>query len=211
MVKQLFLQFERYVDMLTLRERLLLLAVVMLVVFFLWFTFLWRPISTNRMGMLTQISSSEIALEAGKKELQAAQEQLRVFAQQKSVAKQEVVKYENKTELEKLLAEYENSIISPQTMKETLQNILEERQDLEMLQLKMLPTTDIVHVRSGVMLYQFGFMLKVKGTYFSVMHFLEDIEKLDWRIYWSKLEYKVDKYPYAEVTIELHSVGTREG
>ena len=38
------------------------------------------------------------------------------------------------------------------------------------------------------------------------MHYLQAIEKLEWKIFWDKLEYKVIQYPKAEITLIIHTL-----
>lgn len=50
------------------------------------------------------------------------------------------------------------------------------------------------------------YRLIIRGTYFSVMTYLQHIEKLPWNIYWDKLDYQVKSYPTATATIEFYTL-----
>lgn len=56
------------------------------------------------------------------------------------------------------------------------------------------------------------YSLAVKGDFFSILQFLQRIEKLKWQIFWSKLTYEVSYYPQARAIVEFYTLqpnGTR--
>ena len=42
------------------------------------------------------------------------------------------------------------------------------------------------------------------ASYFNTIDYLERLEKLPWRLYWDTLDYRVGKYPQAEVLVKFH-------
>ncbi len=50
----------------------------------------------------------------------------------------------------------------------------------------------------------------MRGTYFDVIHYLEQLEKVT-GFSWEQLDYKVVGYPNAEVKIKLHTISLSEG
>ena len=55
---------------------------------------------------------------------------------------------------------------------------------------------------SGRVLYT----LTLKGNYFSILNFLKRLEQLKWQLYWDRLQYQVDNYPEATVTVEFYTL-----
>jgi MSHA biogenesis protein MshJ len=53
-------------------------------------------------------------------------------------------------------------------------------------------------------IYQHKLTIQLNGNFFNVLSFLTRLEKLPWHLYWDSLEYKVTKYPEANVTIQLY-------
>lgn len=53
-------------------------------------------------------------------------------------------------------------------------------------------------------LYQHSFKIEFISDYFSTLNYFKSIEKLPWPIYWDSMEYKVQKYPLADVVIKFH-------
>ncbi|WP_053980881.1 hypothetical protein [Marinagarivorans algicola] len=59
--------------------------------------------------------------------------------------------------------------------------------------------------------YRHAIRLRLEGTYFEVMEFLQVLENLTWRFYWEGIDYKVAQFPNAIVEIELYTLSTDEG
>ncbi|ACR10673.1 MSHA biogenesis protein, MshJ [Teredinibacter turnerae T7901] len=59
--------------------------------------------------------------------------------------------------------------------------------------------------------YRHSVRLRLHGTYFSVVDFLQRLEKLEWSFYWEFIEYQVDAYPRGDVTLEVYTLSTEKG
>ncbi|WOT04801.1 MSHA biogenesis protein MshJ [Shewanella youngdeokensis] len=55
-------------------------------------------------------------------------------------------------------------------------------------------------------LYSHGIKLQFSGDYFSVLRFVEAVESMPNKLYWRSMDYKVDVYPKAEITLELYTI-----
>ncbi|ETO92155.1 hypothetical protein [Legionella oakridgensis] len=56
------------------------------------------------------------------------------------------------------------------------------------------------------------YTLTLSGDYFSIMHYLQRLEQLQWQLYWDKLDYTVVSYPLAKATVQFYTLrpGERE-
>lgn len=50
------------------------------------------------------------------------------------------------------------------------------------------------------------YSLRLKGDYFAIIRFLQRIENIKWQLFWDKIDYKVQEYPIAKVTIEFFTL-----
>lgn len=50
------------------------------------------------------------------------------------------------------------------------------------------------------------YSLSLVGDYFAIVRFLQRIEGMKWQLFWDKLDYKVQHYPIAQVTIEFFTL-----
>jgi MSHA biogenesis protein MshJ len=55
-------------------------------------------------------------------------------------------------------------------------------------------------------LYRHGVKLVFEGDYMTTMEFLESLEQKSWRFFWQALQYDVEKYPNARVTLTLYTL-----
>jgi MSHA biogenesis protein MshJ len=53
-------------------------------------------------------------------------------------------------------------------------------------------------------------VLTLRGDYLEVLRYLEDVERLPWHIYWSRLELSVDEYPVNDVVLEVATLSLDE-
>lgn len=63
---------------------------------------------------------------------------------------------------------------------------------------------------SPSMITQHTIQLDFLGNYFSSIDYLARLEKLPWHVYWDTLEYKVLKYPQAEVIVKLYVLSKKQ-
>lgn len=68
-------------------------------------------------------------------------------------------------------------------------------------------TTDPNAALSGeVGLYRHGVTLVFEGDYMATLQFLQALEQKPWRFFWQQLQYDVEKYPTARVTLTLYTL-----
>lgn len=59
--------------------------------------------------------------------------------------------------------------------------------------------------------YKNAVQLQLKGDYFSVVAYLQQLENLPWRLYWDFVRYDVDTYPKAVITLKVYTLSTEKG
>jgi MSHA biogenesis protein MshJ len=59
-------------------------------------------------------------------------------------------------------------------------------------------------------LYRHSFVLRLRGNYLDCLRYLEDVERLPWHIYWSRLEVSTDEYPVNDIVIEVATLSLDE-
>ncbi|BFM16976.1 hypothetical protein R50073_31590 [Maricurvus nonylphenolicus] len=106
-----------------------------------------------------------------------------------------------------------------------LQDVLRQTSQLQLLGMQTLPVTNLkleaqvvdgqssdeegTLASTGV--FKHAVQLQVRGSYFQVLEYLEALEGLKWRFYWHSLDYEVDDYPKALVTLNVYTLSTEEG
>ncbi|WP_045860573.1 hypothetical protein [Teredinibacter purpureus] len=59
--------------------------------------------------------------------------------------------------------------------------------------------------------YKHAVRVSLRGDYFAVIDYLQQLEQLPWKLYWDFIEYEVKSYPNAEVSLEVYTLSTDKG
>ncbi|NVJ50395.1 MAG: hypothetical protein HWE13_04150 [Gammaproteobacteria bacterium] len=121
-------------------------------------------------------------------------------------------------ELDENLASYAQ-LVSPSQMPDLLKNFFDKSKGLELIKLNKKPvkpafTSDQLATKSNSIVYQedkniqfyrHDFTVKLSGGYFDLMKSLQELEKLNLKIYWESLNYQVMRYPNADITLTVYT------
>lgn len=134
--------------------------------------------------------------------------------------------------LDEQIARTTATMIPPRKMTDVLHEVMKLRKNLKLVQLENLQPQPLlddaspadkavmssggtaaegktpvsVHAGSDIGLYRHGVKLVFEGDYMTTMEFLESLEKKPWRFFWQALQYDVEKYPKARVTLTLYTL-----
>jgi len=68
-----------------------------------------------------------------------------------------------------------------------------------------------LHEEEIVGVYKHSVKVSLEGRYFAVIDYLKSLEQLPWRFYWEFIDYEVDRYPQASVSLEVYTLSTEKG
>ncbi len=66
-------------------------------------------------------------------------------------------------------------------------------------------------VGDDIGVFKHSVIVSLEGQYFDVIAYLRALEQLSWKIYWHAIDYQVQQYPTARVSIEVYTLSTEEG
>ncbi|BDY06750.1 hypothetical protein [Ferrimonas sp. YFM] len=98
-------------------------------------------------------------------------------------------------------------LILPEQMPSVLAQMLTSASGVELVSLVSNPSEPLA---AGSSLYQHGLTLKLKGEFFSLMKVLGKMEALPQQFYWQKVDYQVESYPIAVMTLDIYTLGTEK-
>ncbi|MCK4870650.1 MAG: hypothetical protein KAS93_06035 [Gammaproteobacteria bacterium] len=202
------LKYKLRFNMLSLRERLMVFVAVFGVLLVLWYFGLWnvlRPKQTESGVTYAQLKPEVASL---KKALELSRAKLTTLSGQN--AKLAVQAKQHKQGAVTTLSDFLQELISPEKMHAVLKDMLQLQHGLKVISFENVPGKVIGTPGTQYMLYEHGISIKFQGSYLSVLSYLESLENLEWGFYWDNLEYKVTKYPTAEVTLELHTLSNKK-
>jgi MSHA biogenesis protein MshJ len=212
------------VDRLTLRERLFLFAAGLFVVGGVWQAVLAGPLEARErtanekvvvlQSRLIELDEALSAAAAGVTE--GMPEQLeRARALRESVLARD-------EEMRVLTTD----LIDPKEMRAVLEELLRRQRGLTLVSAINRPAQLVIEddraasataepaavtaESDAPKLYRHSFVLTLRGDYLDVLRYLEDVERLPWHIYWSRLELSIDEYPVNDVVVEVATLSLDE-
>ncbi len=227
-MNQRLARIEESIDRLTLRERLFLFAAGLFVVGGLWQALLAAPLETRErvanekvVGLQDRLSNLDEALNtAAASVTEGMPDQLeRARALRESVSMRD-------EEMRVLTTD----LVSPQEMRSVLAELLRRQRGLTLVSATNRPAQPVIQEESAAgsssaetgssapatdpsdapKLYRHSFVLTLRGDYLDVLRYLEDVERLPWHIYWSRLELSIDEYPVNDVVLEVATLSLDE-
>ncbi len=197
-------ELQKKYSSLSLRERILICLVgVALFAFPGYFTFIDRYDSNTKRYQNT-ISSQEEELARVEQEL--AEWQAKLTENPNDVLKKQKEDYEKQmNELNSKLNAGTMNLIDAGQMPEILADVLSPNGRVVVKKMESIKPKLLFH-KDDIKLYQHGMKITLEGQYLDIMRYLEDLEQMKTNFYWKSLNYQVQKYPLADVVLELYTL-----
>jgi MSHA biogenesis protein MshJ len=214
-------QLAERVAKLSLRERSIVLAAVLALVYVLMDTLMLSPLAARTKLTLDQIAQrrSELAQLGPQIEALArgqAQDPNAANRAKLETLRKQIAAFEAETK------EQSAQLISAQRMRGVLEQLLAGRAGLELTELKTLPQVSLTlgpepakgagkpepqaAAGDAGTLYKYGVQLTVRGRYLDLLAYLKQIEALPVRLYWDKLELSVTEAPIVSLKLTLFTI-----
>jgi MSHA biogenesis protein MshJ len=209
------------VDALSIRERGIILAAIIFIMFTVWNKLLMQPQLLEERKVLAdlQLKQAEQTVMNIRFQEQVRKDQTDPDAVNR--ARLETLK-KQLAEIETDVRESTNHLVSPNNMAVILQTILNKSRGLQLTEIRGLGVSPLIAVaavpagQEGVAsppavdalenAYKHGLILKFEGDYMSTLQYLRELEALEWGFFWENLEYEVIEYPRGRVSITLYTL-----
>jgi len=113
-------------------------------------------------------------------------------------------------------------LIAPEKMADVMQTVLSDYKGLKLISARNLPVEPLLindkHEKKQnnkqpepqqAVIFAHGFEMMLSGNYFQTLEFLQRLEQMN-GFYWQKLDYQVEKYPNAKITLQLNTLSLEE-
>lgn len=211
-----------HIDALSLRERGLLLLSVVFVLYSVWNGLFMGPLTAHHNQVQAQI-----------KQLRTATATLAEQSEAISKRQMQDPDIETRTKLAALQTEMNaldqriktrtQGLIDPTAMAKMMEEVLKSEHGLKLISVQSLPARPLLDTevpaagKTGPAnadmpgIYRHGMTIIFEGGYLDALHYLRTLEAMPWHLYWDSLAFQVLKYPNAQFTITVHTIGLREG
>lgn len=208
-LKPQWVQFVAAIAALTLRERGMILAACLTLMFFTWHIVVASPLARSKHQLEMSLRNADAQLSA----LRGTVEQLSVANQDPNIHLRERLA-SAQLELEQLSGRQKavaQSFISPNLMSGILQELLQSSEGLRLLSLETLPVAtlnadSVTHTPpdKGAEVYRHTLRIKLQGSYFDALGYLRQLERQP--LFWDSIDYRVIGHPRAEITLEVFTL-----
>lgn len=219
-------QWQKNIDNLDQRERILLMVTALVAVVMVLQLLLIDPLLADRKKIQAGLQQTAQKLQQQENEQQILTAQLAVGINRHKMKKRDALV----VEVDALNQRIERSVkamIPPRLMPEVLESILVNNTGLKLLSLENRSVIPLLEDSDSAVknktaaavkefsvskqgLYKHSFVLRLSGSYMSTIGYFEQLSNLPWRFYWDDLHYQVDNYPDATITLEVHTVSMSE-
>ena len=221
MLRTLWTRLAKLLDTRTEQERVLLLAAGIALPVYLWWIVALSAMENkldNLDAGITIANSQNIAETNKQAEIKATfTKDPNAFGRSREMELRAA-----NNEADQKLNDLYGQLIDAKEMSSVLTRILQNETmlklvSLENLQPQLLLTTDVNGAapdgQSGtqVNVYKHGLKMTFEGGFLDTVHFLRSLEQLDTSFFWDSMDYKVQSYPNASITLEIYTLSTQQG
>ena len=207
------------IDDLTLRERAMIFASVVLLLVALPYSMVVTPSLAKQKSFLDRVRQDQSQIESVQREIQ-----ILMASQSDALGSENRQKLKglerDLAEIEKQLTASESRLVSAEKMPELIRGVLKRSSRLQLVSLQAIPGTPMIAeagepaaVAPGVAtaagkaapaakpaavdsgLFKRGIEITVRGTYLDLLQFLGEMEQGPWRLLWGKVHIATDQYP----------------
>lgn len=213
-----FLRLKHFIDNLSLRERIIVTIMIVLALVVLWSDVIlsWQQQSLSNMQRAAEQEQAQFnIINAEVSRIQSAIKSPSTFTHRKRY--QELM--QKIADIEYGLQNHKQRVISQKEVHRVIYGVLKDIKKIKLLSFKSVDENDegkqknsktlsdtVASTLPGFNVSMEKYELVVSGQYFSILDYLKRLERQGWQFYWETLEYKVEKYPMATVTIHFHTL-----
>ena len=226
-MKSQILQLIEKVNALSLRERALVSGAVLVVFFTLWNELLMVPMELSNKRMASETEAVQQRIISLDKQVAALLEKTKNNPEQ--LMRDNMTRYGRElSELDQQISTLAENLISPQKMTHALQEILTQVSGLNVIGVKSLvaqPLLESSMKKTGTQradseskiaapvlgIYRHRLIIEFEGDFNQTVKYLKRLEALPWQIFWDSIDYTVEEYPKAHVTIGVSTLSLHEG
>jgi len=230
-LQQQWRRVQVWFDALAQREKIIVSLVMLALVVMLMQLTAMDPLLRERDKTQKAVQQSALEINALQLEVQSLNQAI-VAGPKKQKQQQLQALQQDVTRLDEQIAKTTTAMIPPRLMTDVLRDVLKLRSDIRLLSLENLvpvpllsddnspaagapgqppraqkdSTAAAIAEESSVGLYRHGITLVFEGDYMATLQFLQTLEQKPWRFFWHQLQYSVEKYPTARVTLTLYTL-----
>jgi MSHA biogenesis protein MshJ len=217
-----WLKFVKSVEVRKVKERYVLLGVMLVAVLYLWFMLAQELMQQKLAAANSSIAAANAEIQ------QQTSEQASIRASysgdpnsQSRVRQRELLAANG--ELDAKLNELYGQLIDPQEMSAMLARILQRDTSLQLVDLQNLPSERILTTSVqrdaeqpgsepvNVEVFKHGLRMEFDGSFVETVRYLRSLEEFKNSFLWESLDFQVVEHPTAHIKLEIYTLSTQRG
>jgi MSHA biogenesis protein MshJ len=201
----------------TLRERAIIIAAVIGVIIYVWYTLLMQPVMNQKSLLQNQISEKQSRISGVEKLIKQVRQGKKIHPRAGKRARIASLR----SDIDKLngrLKRMTGGMVEPTQMGKVLEGILTQDTNLSLVSIETLGNKPLIDSggkkpEGGAIarVYMHGVRIRFKGGYLDMLSYLKALERLPWRLFWGGIDYEVKDYPEAYCTLDVYTLSLKEG
>ncbi len=195
-----------HVDKLSLRERLLVFATVVMLSGSVWYLSLIEPLTQRAANSRTEIEALQARIDTANRSLE---DQVLQISGSGTEYQDRFSQVQRRIDaINESLGDYASELIDPAEMARVMEGVLREQSKLRLIRIRNLSPEALSASADSrtATFYKHGLEIEFEGSYGACLDYLQEIENLPWRFYWQVLELEVLEYPRNRVRLEVSTL-----
>jgi len=209
--------FAEKINGMTLRERGLIFVMAAVVLLTLINTALIEPLLAKQKRFTQQITQQE-------SEIRGIQAQVQTLAQAHTEdtdtinrAKLETIK-QQLLAVDKSMQSHEAQLVAPVKVARLLKEILAKNGKLKLVEMKTVEVAPLLEedqagqpsASATPQIFKHGVEITVSGNYLDMIGYLRELERLPWKLFWSRASFKVEEHPRARLVLTVYTLSLEQ-
>jgi MSHA biogenesis protein MshJ len=197
---------QAFINARTARERFLLLVTGSALVISVIYSLLIAPVSEKMVNIKEEKANLTQQYDATHNQLLALQGNKSAVKTTAELQLEELLKKRNES-----LLKFQNKIIPPTRIPYLLESMLRDLSNLKLVSLETLeriPFNATKQSNDNSVLYKHRVRITFTGEYLNLLRYLKKVEKLPFPIGWESLEYKITRFPQAQIVLTIYMLSS---
>ena len=210
------------IEILSLRERGILLVTAILVIYFVFNFLVYLPMETEQQavqGVITQNNTTLVSLTTQVSLLSG--DNVRDLVSERTATVQQL-RSEN-SELNDDFNRATANLVMPGQMARLLQEVLSNTNGVRLRKVTSLGAMPLIGTRESgnsspgnngdtgaatavESAFKHGLQIEFDGNFYSTLDYMRNLENLEWKFFWDKIEFQVTDYPDAVGVLSLYTI-----
>ena len=193
------------IDDMSLRERAMLFASASLVIVVFAHVVLIDPVLRRQKSLIDRVTRDQSQINAVRGQIEQIVKAGDSAPRHPDEQAIETLQREI-AEADREMAARQGSLIAPERLPALLKELLGPGQAVRLESLRLLPGEALRAGAGDAALYRHGVELALKGSYFDLLRYLEELEKHSSALLWGSVELQVEQYPEVRLRLVIQTL-----